>query len=671
MRRHETRRIRTAIFTALVLTITTGFLSAQRGADPETRFRDAQRKQEAEGDLNAAIEIYREIADSPAGSRALKARALLQLATALETQGQQAEAVYQRIVKEFADQPAAVPARTKLEALTALNAPSSIKIATPYTDDLFSFAISPDGRSLVFQATAADGKKQLWLQPVDPAKKPTPIAGTEGAGLHAFPFFSPDGRSIGFFADGKLKRVDVAGGVARELAPAPSFRGGTWNKDGVIVFGDGSNVLYRIPATGGQPEAVTSPSFPSGQHFPKFLPDGRHFLFALVRLGSSSPALMMGSLDAAGEKPVEPADAQTAVPGSQGQLLYVIGGELRSQRLDPQKLQTVGDPVRVEARVALNSTWLGVAALAAADAGPVAYRAAAAMPRQFEWFDRTGQRTGILGTPDEASPRAARLSPDGRFVAYTRSASSPVGSVWMIDTAGGASRQLSGIANSGVWSPDSEHIILAQQREGVRMGLFERPLATPAGGKYLGPGQTREILSAYDWSANGFLLYGRAASLATASVLDLMVVPVNGGAPVAVAQTPADERNGRFSPNGHFVAYESNEVGGQYEIYVQPFPGPASARQKLSINGGTRPAWGRNGQELYYLAPDNRLMVAAVSPLSNDQAIEFAQPRPLFDKPLRQGAEYDVTADGERFLINAPVEDAPPIIVLSNWPRAK
>jgi serine/threonine-protein kinase len=653
MRRQKTRRNLTAIFAALLLT-TSCFIAAQRGADPETRFRDAQRKQEAEGDLQAAIAIYREIADSSAASRALKARALLQLATGLETLGQQAEAVYQRILKEFPGEPAASEAKKKL----ALDAPSTIEIATPFTNDPWSFALSPDGRSLVFVATV-DGKTSLWLRRLDSGKQGS-IPGTEsprfGSWPHgANPFWSPDGQFIGYFDDLKLKTIPVDGGAARTLVDAPANTGGAWSRTGDIVFGPGIlDPLLRIRAEGGAAVPATALAPPVGAHqYPQFLGDGRRFLY--IARGSGYPRLAVGSLDGAEARvlAVQVDGVAFALPDY---LLFVSGGAVYVQRLNTSTLELTGASVRLVDRVA--TTAVGYNAFSASAAGAVAYRENLTPRRRLIYFDRAGREAGTL-IQSGSFTGVPRFSPDGRAVMLSQS-----GQALIVDAQDGQARRLDlGDGLSGPLSPiwsSKNTIVFTRMVSNVR-NIYERPLTGSAlDRKLLLQTPQGRFQQPMDWHGD-YLLFGTGVGTTPGG---LLVKPLLGGDPIPVAVS-AREWGGRFAPNGNWIAYQSDEIGQRYEIFVQPFPGTPAARVRVSINGGSNAQWSRDGRELYFLSPDDFLMVAPVEYLDNGQ-IQVGRPQRLFANALRAGSTYAPTPDG-RFLISAPMEDAPSIFILSNW----
>jgi eukaryotic-like serine/threonine-protein kinase len=291
-----------------------------------------------------------------------------------------------------------------------------LDIATPPTTDPISLAISPDGQKLVFAATS-DGRTGLWVRSLDSASA-KPLAGTDYA---TFPFWSPDSRSVGFFADSKLKRIDVDGGFVQTLATVAAGRGGAWSPEGVIVFAPtGVGTIFRIPAAGGEMVAMTQLQRPEqfNHRFPQFLPDGRHFLF-YVQGTPDAGGVYVGRIDGSETRRLTNADA-AAVYSSSGHLLFVRQGTLFAQDFAPDRLTLTGSPFRVSERIAVHARSF-VAALSASAAGPIVYRTGSSgMQRQFVWLDRSGAELGKVGEPDNAEPTSPSLSPDGRRVAMYR-----------------------------------------------------------------------------------------------------------------------------------------------------------------------------------------------------------------------------------------------------------
>jgi Tol biopolymer transport system component len=533
-------------------------------------------------------------------------------------------------------------------------------IVTPSTPDLMSFAVSPDGRRLVY-AAAGDGQTRLWLRALD-ASTAQPLAGTEGATL---PFWSPDSRSIAFFAVGKLKRLDIGAGLPRTLADVPLGQGGTWSQQDVILFSRARiSPLYRVPATGG--EVVQATKFAAGQtghRFPQFLPDGKRFL-----LYASGPAdaqgIYVGALD--GETLSRVSNADSAAAYAAGWLMFNRGGALIARRFDPAGATLTGDPVTVAEQVGFDN---GGRSFSMSAAGPIVYRSGATSRRQLGWFDRSGKALGVLGTPDDSNLTAPALSPDGRRVAANRVVQDNT-DVWIVDelrmnrfTVDPSPDQFP------VWSPSGDRIVFRSNRGGTPdiyvkatsgAGDVTRLLASP---------QTK---TPTDWSRDGrFVLYGVSDDPKTG--YDVWVLPLEGDSkPFPFVNAAYEERNAVFSPDSHWVAYQSNESG-RHEVYVRPFPTSTGGQWQVSTGGGIAPRWSPDGKELYYLAPDSKLMAAPIA--VKGTALEPGAPVPLFQTHAFGGGtdtynrvQYDVARDG-RFLINIALDDAlaSPITLLLNW----
>jgi hypothetical protein len=405
---------------------------------------------------------------------------------------------------------------------------------------------------------------------------------------------------------------------------------------------------------------------------PKFLPDGQHFVF--YKVVNASWILTIGSLDGSAAQAVSNGGHGAAVAAT-NQLLYALGsesfassGSLFAQRFDQQNAQLVGSSIRIVDRVSMNRTFPGLAAVSVSD-GRLAYRANGSVALQFVWRDRMGNVTGRLGPVDKESPSRLRISPDGQTVMYRRAWGNPAaGSMWRLDVAGGDPVQFREATYDIAWSPKGDEIVFGGFAvRGTVGGLFRLPLNTLKGpGDWIVQPNKPGIPNPLDWAENGFLLY----SVDGPNARDLVAIPVEGGPRTVVAAGPANETNGRFAPSGKWVAYQSDGVGGRNEIFVQPFP-EAGAPKKVSNSGGINPRWARGGRELYFLSADFHVMVSAVTLSANGEILDIMPPVPLFPSALPAGSEFEVTADGERFLINTPLEEAPPIFVLSNWPRAK
>jgi Tol biopolymer transport system component len=551
--------------------------------------------------------------------------------------------------------------------VTPIDAPEvRLQIVTPPTDDLTAFAMSPDGRQVVFAATTT-GKSQLWLRALE-AETARPLPGTEGA---AGPFWSPDGRSIGFFAGQQLKRVETAGGNARALTDAPgslSSFGGTWGADGAILYVTGpTSPLLRVSAHGGKPgEAIPLQGPAEGSHrFPSFLPDGRHFLFYVTGTPDVQ-GIHIGSLDSKGSRRVVESDS-AAVFALPDVVLFRREDSLLAQRLDRRTYEPIGDPFPVVSTVASSGATFASIAVSASRAGPFAYRAAAMDPRQLIWFTRTGKQLGTVGDHDPSLTNLAglRLSPDGRSVGLTRRVGGNV-DVWVTETARGVARRLtSDAAVDGwpIWSPDSSRVAFQSSRihgGGIYDLFVQRVEEAGSETLLLGSSENKNV---WDWSRDGrFVLYSHRSRT---TVRDLWALPLDGDKkPFAVVQTASDEFGGTFSPDRGWIAYQSNETG-RHEIYVQPFPGPGRSTL-VSTTGGSFPRWRGDGREIFYTAPGDRLMAVPMT-LQKNRLAPSAPAVMLFT--MRPNSSWDVALDGQRFLVNTPVNEAttPPITVVLNW----
>ena len=539
-----------------------------------------------------------------------------------------------------------------------------LQIVTPSGASPMGFAISPDGRAVAYQASI-EGRTQLWMRSLD-SDTARPLEGTEGAST---PFWAPDGQSIGFFASGHLKRIDLDGGLVRMLATAPQPRGGTWGTQGTILFAAGSAAsLNAVPAGGGNTAVVTRVESPrqTGHRFPHFLPDGRHFLFYVIGTVEGRGVYMgtLGSMDA---QRLFDSDS-AAVFAAPDRVLFAREGALWGQRLDLSVMRPVGEPVPISTQVAVSADLFGDVALSETAPGLVAYRVGAGK-RQFRWFDRAGRQVGAVGDPDEGQPSAPQLSPDGRTVVFRRTINGNT-DLWSMEAPRHALRKLTSDPSrdyEALWSPHGDRMVYTSDRNGV-LNLYQTSLASGSAAAETPLLETSEHKNPCDWSADGrFILYSVQSQT---TGFDLWVLPLFGDRmPTPVVRTAANELRGRFSPDGRWVAYESN-VSGRSEVYVQSFPGPARPTQ-ISTGGGSAPAWRGDGRELYFRSPEDQLMAARIA--SSGTRIDTDTPSVLFalpPGPHRDGASavwYAADRDGQRFLVNTFVEGASPITVLLNW----
>ena len=527
-------------------------------------------------------------------------------------------------------------------------------------NELESLAISPDGLKVAF-VTVSEGRSQLWLRPIDSASA-RPLPGTE---LAVLPFWSPDSRSVGFFANNELKRIDIEGGSIQPLARAPFGSGGAWNRDGIILFAPiFSGPIYRIPASGGEAVPLTRLAPGQGAHsHPRFLPDGRRFLYHASGVGDAG-GVYVGDLNGATPQRVLDAELALVHPSSR-QLLFIRQRTLYSQALDATGAVVVGNPSPMAGQVV---------AVSASDAGLIAYRTGSAGERrQLVWFDRNGHETGRIGRPEYSRGGAPSLSPDGRYIALVRIGDGNP-DIWLLDLSRGIPSRFTtdpAAEFDPEWSPDGRRVVFASNRNGV-FDLYQQSTTTPERAELLLA--TPQNKSATDWSRDGrFILF---RSIDPAMSHDLWALPLEGNkTPFPVIRTRFTESYGQFSPDGNWIAYQSDESG-RVEIYVQPFPGPGTKIQ-ISTSGGAQMRWSDDGKELFYVALDGRLMAVPLRRSSQGDAINPSPPVPLFDAnvglavPLQAGyAEaWTISRDGRRFLMNTIAEraSAPPITIILNW----
>jgi serine/threonine protein kinase/Tol biopolymer transport system component len=534
------------------------------------------------------------------------------------------------------------------------------EIPTPFTTQPLHFALSPDGTRLVFVASG-DGVPRLWLRALD-SLVARPLADTEGA---EYPFWSPDSRSIGFFAGSKLKRLDIAGGVPQILADAATGRGGAWNPEGTIVFAPtNASPLWRIPASGGEAVPVTTLKLPQQSHrLPQFLPDGRHFLF-FVQGSPDVQGIYLGALDGSATKRLTPADAAGAY-AEPGALVFLRQDGLIARQLNVAAGTMEGDAVTIADRVDSDISFdLGGFSVSKAR---LAYRTGGLERRQLTWFDRGGKRLGTAGDADANGLLSPQLSSDGRLVAVQRTVQSNM-DVWVIDPIRGGATRLTFDASpdqTPVWSPDGSLVAFSSLRKGA-YDLYVKP-STGGTEQLLLESASPKIPT--DWSRDGRLVLYQYADPKTGWDLAALPIAGNDRTPIVVANTAFEERAGQFSPDARWVAYQSN-VTGRFEIYVQPFPGPGR-QWPVSTAGGTDPRWRADGKELFFIGLDGKLMAAPVG--MSGSTFEAGAPAALFQTRMAVGGaanlkqQYAVSRDG-RFLVNVPFETSTaPITLILNW----
>jgi len=464
-----------------------------------------------------------------------------------------------------------------------------------------NLTVSPDGLTVAFIANNAEGKRELWVRPLA-ADTPQVLAGTEDAET---PFWSADSRSLGFFANGKLFKVDAARGRPQALCDVRDVAGGTWNRDGVIVF-SGTEGLYRVSAQGGTPELATKVDPKEEAHrWPSFLPDGRHFVFLADAQTTENHHIRLGSLDSQ-ETQILFGAVTRVVYAPPGYLLYVNQGALVAHPFDAKSLNVTGDPITVAehiAEVGFNHDF----DFSVSDNGVLAYQIGGTKS-QLAWFDRTGKKLESVGAADNYATLA--LSPDGaRAVAGLLDTDGRQADVWIIDLSRGTKSRLTFDPQSDgdpTWSPDGKRIMFTSNRTNDgHIHLYETSANTTADNQLLLRSDADDI--PMSWSPDSTsVLFLRFKTTARATVW-LLSVADRQAKPLLESQA-FDYGSAEFSPNGRFIAYDSNESG-RNEVYVQTFP-PSGQKWVISNGGGSLPLWRRDGKELFYLTQDGKVMSA-------------------------------------------------------------
>jgi Tol biopolymer transport system component len=529
-------------------------------------------------------------------------------------------------------------------------------------------AISPDGSHLAFVSVDETGKSILYVRPLD-SLAAKPLLGTDGAMM---PFWSPDGRSIGFFAAGKLKTTDATGAVQpATLADAPVPRGGSWNRDGVIIFTPSPpGPIFRIPASGGDAKPLNVVDAAAGEFsrwFPQFLPDGRHYLYhSSASRKAGSREIGVGSLDSLETKPLLFADF-TALYAPPGYLLFRREATLLAQRFDTEKLELAGDPFPIAEQVGFDGLTFQTLA-STSDNGVLSYQSLEAGKTQLVWFDRSGKELEIAGPPGDYSDLALS-SNDKRLAFHQVDFVKGNSDIWLMELPGGSPQRFTfdpAVDFSPVWSPDGSRIAFASLREGAP-NLFQK--ASSGAGEDEGLYRSPLAKLPEDWSMDGrFLICG---TVDPKTKWDLWVLSLVGEHKWEIfLQTPYNEMRASFAPNGRWVAYESDESG-KREVYVKSFP-PSGAKWQVSAGGGSEPRFTRGGREMVYVGADRKLMTVEVN--TDAGTFGFSAPKTLFEtriisKDDHPGNQYVVTADGQHFLINTMSESVTnaPITVVVNW----
>jgi eukaryotic-like serine/threonine-protein kinase len=527
-------------------------------------------------------------------------------------------------------------------------------------------AISPDGRQIAFVATR-EGQNLLWVRSLD-SFTPKPLVGMEISGSPGFPFWSPDSRFIGFFAGDKLKKVEASGGPPQTLCDLPAARGGTWNRDGVILVGTASGTLFRVSQAGGELTPLTTldqSRFETSHRWPDFLPHGRHFLFFVRSAKVENTGVYVGSLDSKETRQLLP-NVLSAVYAPPGFLLFLRNDTLMAQPFDTNALKLTGEPFPIAEQVGFNS-GLGRGDFSVSENGVLAFRTGGGRIDQPLWFDRTGKQTGTVAEAGMYSNIA--LSPvDEKQAAFDRTdPQTGTRDIWLFDLArNGVSSRFTtdpAVDHLPLWSPDAKRIVFSSNRTGG-WNLYEKSASG---------GESEEVIlnsvegtEPDDWSRDGkFIIY---ASFNGKTKWDLWLLRTADKNASPLLQSEFNEKQASFSPDGKYIAYTSDKSGSP-AVYVQTFP-LSGSQWRISTDVGAQPRWRSDGRELFYIGPDRKLMVVDVK---LGPPFQVGVPKPLFDTRVPTITDirnhYAVTADGQRFLINSMTEQrgSIPIDVVKNW----
>ena len=537
--------------------------------------------------------------------------------------------------------------------------------------------LSPDGRWIAFPAIGPDNVMRMYLRALDSLEL-KPLEGSDGNANPPPPFWSPDSRFIAYASGGKLKKNDISGGPPQTICDvATGVSGSAWNREGVIVFGSNSRALMRVSAAGGTeaPATVLAPG-ETAHRWPRFLPDGRHFLYHRTGGKPETTGVYVGSLDVKPEqqslKPLLLSDRQAeyapSPTGGPGWLLFLREGSLMAQRFDADKFELSGDPMQVAPGVGSYPS-AGYGLFSVSENGELLYRGGVLGQFQLMWTDAQGNPAGTLGDPGQYFYPS--ISPDGSRVAAAQTGSGGNIDIWVLDVAHGTNRRLTfdpARENYPVWSPDGKQIVFASDRGGHR-DLYMHAADGSGEDQVLFKSDEDKIPTGFSRDGRYLLYFSNDPKTRN----DLWILPMEGDRkPVPFLRTEFGEALGQFSPDGRWIAYISNESGTN-EVYVKPFSPGAGAeisggKSMVSKGGGLFPQW--LGKQLLYTTTGGQLMAVDVT---TDKTFQFGVPKRLFQAPAVPGQTLgggDITADGKRFLFVAPQgsSNAPaPFTVVLNW----
>jgi eukaryotic-like serine/threonine-protein kinase len=537
--------------------------------------------------------------------------------------------------------------------------------------------LSPDGTLLAFTARDEKSKVLLYVQPLT-SLTAQPLPGTDDA---IYPFWSPDSREIAFFAGGKLKKINAKGGPPLDLCDSISGRGGTWSANGVIVFTPSSVMnLFSVPATGGTPAPASTLDVAKGENshrWPWFLPDGKHFLYwSRTSRPGESPVLYIGELGSLQAKLLTKSESMAQF--ASGHLLFLRDQTLMAQPFNPERMELSGEPQPIAEHIAVNGATIR-AMFSASETGTLVYQSGEASTGwDLVWWGRDGKQMDTVA-------RASRyigpsLSPDGTRVAISIFVGNQgIADLWVFDLARATRTRLTFSSASttnanqsgAVWTPDGKTIFYSTVSKGT-VQIYSKAAD--------GSSAERLVLDSGDATAHPrsvspdgrYLVYERRMNQ-NENGDNIWVLPLSNGGkpgeakPFPIVQDAFDKRAPTISPDGKWLAYQSNESG-RPEIYITAFPA-GGAKWQVSSNGGATPRWRRDGKELFFLDPQDN--IAAVDVNTSGNAVKLGAPHTLFQAVgiQREFGPYDVTADGKKFLINSGLkEGTEPVTLVQNWP---
>jgi len=539
--------------------------------------------------------------------------------------------------------------------------PLRVSILPPelHAFDPMSMALSPDGTKLAFVATTTGATPQLWVRPLD-STAAQPLAGTGNAML---PFWSPDSRSLGFFADGKLRIIDAGGGAVQTLADAPQPRGGAWGADGTILFTPfPASAMLRIPAAGGTASEVVAIAGPSSAasvtaapRWPVFLPDGRHFIFFQFspdNQGGVQGSIHLRTLDSPQDTKLVASDYRAEY--ASGHLLFMRGGNLMTQDFDEKSLKVSGNPVPVAEQIRNDNR--GAAAFSVSNDGKLVFIGGQTATLDLAWYDRNGKKGDVI---DSGTFQDSHISPDGKKVSAAKADAAGHLEIYIYDLVRGTKSQFSfsqSRDDDPVWSPDGKTIVFDSARSG-RVDLYTRPAN----------GARQEELLYHDdldkypssWSSNGkYVVYETISK----NHFDIWVMPMQGEhKPQPFLQEKFNTRYPEFSPDTKWITYTSYEAG-HGQVYLVAFPNPGG---RFLVGDGVMGTWSRNGKEILYL--DDHQRIASVEVTPHGDSVELGKPQILFSA---QPGEFSASPDGSRLLMmQTPMPSSPSLTLVVNWPQ--